>query len=140
MKGRGALPAPGVERRLAGCGRLRRAGRGPPAAAVPVERGATGIITRRTILLVVLIGILREPTSRQVRVLFAEGAARWAVLGLFRDKPEQDLRCDLESGVGYEQCFEHLYFIVSHEFDAVVDIGKGAEHVNESVCGYNWFS
>jgi hypothetical protein len=39
---------------------------------------------------------------------------------------------DGQTGVGSQERLQHFEFVVSHEFDAVVNLGKGAKDVHET--------
>jgi hypothetical protein len=42
------------------------------------------------------------------------------------------LRRDGQTGVGSQERLQHFKFVVSHEFDTVVNLGKGAKDVYET--------
>lgn len=63
-----------------------------------------------------------------------------AVFGFLCYELQQYLGRDLEARVRKQQLLEHVHLVTRHELDAVVNLGKRAENIDESVCGNNWLS
>ena len=55
-----------------------------------------------------------------------------------RDEHEQDLWCDSESGIAFDELYELFLLLASHELQSVVFLRKRPQDVHQRRTGYDW--
>ena len=81
-------------------------------------------------MFVMRVTVFGASPSRQLDLLVTLRAPWGAVFCLLRDKSQENLWGHFETWVGSKKGFKHIRFVVCHEFDAIVHVGKGAKDVD----------